>query len=60
MLWRILIALVAVLLTWALLPPIARILTFPLSGDVLLVIRIVVAGLAIFYVLAGKTPTLPA
>ena len=51
--WRILIAVVAVVLTFALIPPLSRILGFSVTGDVMLVVRICVAGLAVFYILRG-------
>ncbi len=53
LLWRILIAVVAVLLISALIPPVARVIGFPVDGDVLLIVRLVVAGLALFYILKG-------
>lgn len=53
MLWRIVLAVIAVLLFYAILPPVMRVIGFPASGDVLLILRIAVAGLAIFYVLKG-------
>jgi len=53
LLWRVLIAVVCVVLILALLPPFFRIIGFDLSSDILLVIRICVAGLAVLYVLKG-------
>ena len=53
--WRILIAVVAVVLTFALIPPLSRILGFGVTGDVMLVVRICVAGMAVFYILKGTT-----
>lgn len=53
MLWRILIAIVAVVLANLLVQPVAHLLGFPLSSDLLLVFHIVVAGLAVFYVIKG-------
>lgn len=53
MLWRLLIAIVAVLLAFALIPPVLRVLQFSVSGDVLTIVRVCIAGLAIFYVLRG-------
>ena len=53
MLWRIVLAVIAVLLFYAILPPVMRVIGFPASGDVLLILRIAVAGLAIVYVLKG-------
>lgn len=55
-LWRILFAVIAVVLFWQLLPPLTRIFGFDLSADVLMVLRVIVAGLAIYYVLSGPTP----
>lgn len=53
LLWRILIAVLMVVLLIALLPPVFRLIGFPLSGDLLLVLKIVIAGLAILYVFKG-------
>ena len=53
LLWRILLAVIAVLLIGALLPPVSRIIGFPMDSDVLLVLRLVIAGLALFYILKG-------
>ena len=53
MLWRIVLAVIAVILFFALLPPLLRIIGFPASDDLLLILRVAVAGLAIFYVLKG-------
>ncbi len=54
-LWRVLIAVICVVLTFALLPPVARIIGFDLSADVMIVVRICVAGLAVLYILRGRT-----
>lgn len=54
MLWRILIAVLCVVLAYALIPPVSRIIGFPLTSDVLLVIRVCIAGIAAFYVLRGR------
>lgn len=54
LLWRVLIAVIAVVLVYALIPPVARVLGFPISGDLWLIVRIVVAGLAIFYIIRGR------
>jgi hypothetical protein len=53
LLWRVIIAVLAVVIIWAVLPPFFRIVGFSVSGDVLLVLRICIAGLAVFYVLKG-------
>ena len=52
-LWRILIAVVCVLLVNALIPPVLHIIGLDVTGDVLTVVRICVAGLAFFYIIKG-------
>ncbi len=58
MIWRILIAVVCVIAIIALLPPFFRVVGFPLSSDLLLILRICIAALATLYVLKG--PPFPA
>lgn len=58
-LWRILIALVCVLITFALIPPVLRIVGLDASSDVLLVVKLCVGGLALLYILRGPTPSWP-
>lgn len=53
MLWRIIIAVICVLVIYAVIPPFFRIVGFSLSGDVMLILRICIAGLAVLYVLKG-------
>lgn len=53
LLWRILLAVIVVVIIGALLAPLSRILGFPLDGDLLLVLRICIAGLAVLYILKG-------
>ena len=55
-LWRILIAIVACVLAFQLIPPVCRIIGFDLSADVMLVVRICIAGLAVLYILRGASP----
>ena len=57
MLLRVLIAVVCCILAYALIPPVARIIGFDLTGDVMTVVRICVAGLAVLYILRGPTPS---
>jgi hypothetical protein len=52
-LWRVVLAVIAVILFFAILPPLLRIIGFPASGDLMLILRVAVAGLALFYVLKG-------
>lgn len=58
LLWRILIAVVVVLVVFALIPPLFRILGFDASGDLLIIFRICIGGLALLYVLKGP-PAFP-
>lgn len=51
MLWRLLYAVIVVVLALAIIPVLARILGFPLSGDLWLLARLVIAGLAVLYIL---------
>lgn len=53
LLWRILIAVLLVVLLLALIPPVFRLIGFPLNGDLLLILKIVIAGLAILYIVKG-------
>lgn len=54
LLWRIIIAVLAVVLIHLILPPLFRIVGFDASGDVLLILNICIAGIALFYVLKGN------
>ncbi len=53
---RVLIAVVCVVAIYALIAPVSRILGFPVTGDVLLVIKIVVAVVAVLYMVIGSWP----
>lgn len=52
---RILIAVVFCLLIFALIPPVLRIIGFPLTSDLELIIRVVVAACALWYIIGGST-----
>jgi uncharacterized membrane protein YvlD (DUF360 family) len=56
---RMLLAVVCVVILFALLGPVLNILGFPLSGDLLRVFRIVVAVIAIWYIVWGPAPSVP-
>lgn len=58
LLWRVIIAVVCVVLILALLPPFFNVVGFAVSGDVMTILRICIAGLAVLYVLRG--PPFPA
>ena len=51
---RVIIAIVCVILAYALIPPVSRLIGFPVDGDFLLVIKVCIAGLAVFYILRGR------
>ena len=53
LLWRVIIAVICVVLIYAILPPFFRIVGFAASGDVILILRICIAGLAVLYVVKG-------
>jgi hypothetical protein len=58
LLWRVLIAVICVVIAFALIPPVSHIIGFPIDGDVLTVLRVVIAGLAALYIFKG--PPFPA
>ena len=53
-LWRVLYAVIVAVLFYALLPPLLRVIGFPLSADVVTIVRIVVAGALLLYVFFGR------
>lgn len=59
LLWRVIIAVVCVLLAFALIPPVLDVFGFPASGSVLQILRICIGGIALLYILRGGPPTLP-
>lgn len=58
MLWRVIYAVIFVVLLFALIPPLMALLGFPL-GAAWPIIRICIAGIALFYILAGPQPPAP-
>lgn len=54
LLWRVLIAVIAVVLVYHLIPPVSRVLGFEIGGDLLTIIKVCVAGIAIFYIIKGR------
>lgn len=52
--WRVLITVVGAILALAIIPPFLRIIGFPASGDLMAIIKIVIAAIAIFYVIKGS------
>ena len=58
LLWRLIYAVLAVALLFALVPLLLAFVGFPLGGA-WPIIRICLAGIAVFYVLAGPDPRAP-
>jgi len=58
MIWRIVIAVIVVVILNALIGPVSRLLGFPASGDLLTILRVCMAGLAVLYIIKG--PPFPA
>ncbi len=58
LLWRTIYAVIAVVLLFALIPAVMSLLGFPL-GAAWPIIRICIAGIAIFYILSGPQPPAP-
>ena len=58
LLWRMLIAVIVVLLLFAAVPLFLEIIGFPLAANVWALLRIIIAGLAVLYVVAGPKPPL--
>ena len=56
LLWRVIIAVICCVLTFALMPPVFRLMGIGLDGDLLLVLRICVGGIALLYVVKGSPP----
>lgn len=57
--WRVLFAAIAVILVYALIPPFVHLIGFEPNGDLMTIVRICVAALAIFYVIWGPAPPNP-
>ena len=54
LLWRVIIAVIAVVILFAAIPLLFQIVGFPLEGPVWALLRICIAGIAVFYVLSGR------
>ena len=58
--WRVIIAVIAVAFTIAIIPPFARVIGFSIDGDLWLILRLCIAALAVFFVITGfKWPAAP-
>ena len=56
---RCLIAVVCVLLIYALIPPVLAVIGFTMSGPLMQIFRIVVLICALYYIIWGQTPPVP-
>lgn len=50
---RVLLAAVGAVLAIAIIPAFLRVIGFPVSGDLMLIIKVVIAAVAVFYVIKG-------
>lgn len=53
LLYRVIVAVICVLLLFAVLPPFFRVVGFDVSSDIWLILRICIGGIAVLYVVAG-------
>lgn len=58
-LWRMLYAVICVLMFWLVFPLFIQILGFPLTGPVAQLMHILIACIAVLYVLFGGPPPMP-
>jgi hypothetical protein len=59
LLWRAVLAVICVVILFALLPPLFHIFGVAMSGDIETVLRICIGGIALLYVLRGTSPPPP-
>ena len=59
LLWRVIYAVLAVVLLFALVPAVFSVVGFPLAANVWAILRVCIAGIAVFYVLGGADPRAP-
>lgn len=57
MLWRVVIAIIALVLFAALIGPVSHVVGIPFNEDVVTIFRICAGGIAVFYVLKGPPIT---
>jgi hypothetical protein len=53
-LWRVIIAVIVVVILFALLGPVLRIFGVAETGDLMTILRIAIGGLALLYVISGE------
>lgn len=56
LLWRVIIAVICVVLIIAILPPFFAVVGFNVDGNVMTILRICIAGIAVLYVLKPGNP----
>lgn len=54
LLWRVLKAVLVVILLLALIPPVFQEIGFPLSANLMLILRICIVGLAVLYIFRDR------
>ena len=59
LLWRVIYAVIVVVILLALLPPLFALLGFPMGGALWQVLRICIAGIAVLYIIFGPGPPAP-
>ncbi len=59
LLWRAIIAVICVVLLFALMPPLFHVFGIALAGDIETILRICIGGIALLYVLKGPPVTGP-
>jgi len=57
--WRIVYAVVCFFLFWLVVPPFLAVIGLPLPGDILQLVRVCTAAMAILYVLYPSSPPMP-
>jgi len=59
LLWRTILAVIAVVILFMLIPALLALFGIPMAGPLWTVLRICIGGIAIFYVLTGTSPNPP-
>ena len=57
--WRVIYAVICVVLLLALVPLLFGLVGFPLAGNVEQILRLCIAGIAVLYILGGPPPPQP-
>jgi hypothetical protein len=57
MLIRIIVAILACLLAFALMPLVLEVIGFPVAGNVVAILKLCIAGIALFYIIKGPPLT---